>query len=208
MKSRQRLRSEETKQAILSAAGKLFAVRGYSNVTMREIANEAGCSHTTIYIYFTDKATLLLELSTPPLQELIDQFDIISKQHNHSSWSILKEMSMAFIRFGLENRSMYYLFFITKGMNIEGEQELEINKLRLNLFAQMQEQLKEILQLQPYDDRLMLYSRMYFYMLHGIISTYIQSEENYEALMNRLAFTFEEAIDALFLGLAMKKGEN
>ncbi len=62
------LRSEETKRMILKAAGKLFSEKGYDAVTMREIAKEAGCSHTTIYLYFKDKETLLHQLSMPTLQ--------------------------------------------------------------------------------------------------------------------------------------------
>ncbi|MGZ4164968.1 MAG: TetR/AcrR family transcriptional regulator, partial [Tumebacillaceae bacterium] len=52
MPSKKELKSEETKRAIVSAAGQLFADRGYEAVTMREIAKAAGCSHTTIYIYY------------------------------------------------------------------------------------------------------------------------------------------------------------
>lgn len=65
MSSKQEQRSEETKRSILAAAGLLFASRGYDSVTMREIAKEAGCSHTTIYIYFKDKEALLQQLSLP-----------------------------------------------------------------------------------------------------------------------------------------------
>jgi len=75
MSTKQEQRSEETKTSILSAAGTLFASRGYDAVTMREIAKAAGCSHTTIYIYFKDKEALLLQLSMPPLKTLMLQMD-------------------------------------------------------------------------------------------------------------------------------------
>jgi hypothetical protein len=81
MSRKQVLRAEETKKAILSEAGKLFAEQGFHAVTMREIAKKAGCSHTTIYIYFTDKETLLYQLSMPPLKELqhLDHVGAIKK---------------------------------------------------------------------------------------------------------------------------------
>jgi AcrR family transcriptional regulator len=68
--SKQMKRSEETKNSIITAAQKLFAEQGYDTVTMREIAKEAGCSHTTIYIYFKDKVALLNQLAMPSLLEL------------------------------------------------------------------------------------------------------------------------------------------
>ncbi|USK36536.1 TetR/AcrR family transcriptional regulator (plasmid) [Bacillus sp. F19] len=73
MVSNQERRSDKTKKMILIAAGKLFSKKGYDSVTMREIAKEAGCSHTTIYLYFKDKVTLLHQLSMPSLQELQQQ---------------------------------------------------------------------------------------------------------------------------------------
>ncbi|ADG07337.1 TetR/AcrR family transcriptional regulator [Kyrpidia tusciae] len=69
------IRSEETKRAIVAAAAKLFAKRGFDAVTMREIARDAGCSHTAIYLYFKDKETLLHELSVGPLHELERRMD-------------------------------------------------------------------------------------------------------------------------------------
>ena len=72
MGSKKELRSEETKRMILKAAGKLFSEKGYDAVTMREIAKEAGCSHTTIYLYFNDKETLLHQLSMPTLKLYIN----------------------------------------------------------------------------------------------------------------------------------------
>ena len=52
---RSALRSKETRDAILTAASKLFSKKGYHDVTMRQIAVEAACSHTAIYQYFASK---------------------------------------------------------------------------------------------------------------------------------------------------------
>ena len=80
MKSKQEQRSEETKKQILQSAGKLFAKKGYDAVTIREIAKDAGCSHTTIYLYFKDKEALLHQLSMPSLQKLHQQLQQISSR--------------------------------------------------------------------------------------------------------------------------------
>ncbi|MBO9599746.1 MAG: TetR/AcrR family transcriptional regulator, partial [Cohnella sp.] len=98
MASKQELRSEETKKSITEAAGRLFGSKGFEAVTMREIAKEAGCSHTTIYIYFKDKEALLQELSMPPLQSLFEQTDALIAQETNPD-ERLKAVSLALISF-------------------------------------------------------------------------------------------------------------
>lgn len=205
MSTRQKLRSEETKQAILSAARKMFSDRGFNAVTMRDIAKEAGCSHTTIYIYFKDKEELLHELSMPPLIELKQKFEYLANRSEISPESKLKEISMEFIRFCLLNKSMYSMFFISKGTSVdEIEPELPINKLRIDLFKQIGQGLQTCLLLQPNDDRLLKFNRIYFFLLHGIVSTYSHSEESLQEMLNRLNSTFEEAFEALLIGIKLK----
>ena len=49
--------------AILAAASKMFADRGYEAVTLREIAKEIGYTHAVIYQHFPDKWHILVELT-------------------------------------------------------------------------------------------------------------------------------------------------
>ncbi|UUZ91443.1 TetR/AcrR family transcriptional regulator [Paenibacillus sp. P25] len=205
MTTRQKLRSEETRNAILSAAGRLFAERGFHTVTMREIAKEAGRSHTTIYIYFKDKEEPLHELSTPPLQEMKRQFEDIASREGLSPEGQLKEMSQEFIRFCLRHKNMYTVIFVTKGTSVEEkEPALAINKLRFELFGLIQRQVQRCLGLQDDDRRLLTCGRIYFYTLHGIVSTYAQSEEPLTDLLSRLESTFEETVEVLLLGFKQK----
>ena len=47
---------------IVGAATKVFAEKGFSRATIREVAREAGVSEGTIYNYFEDKDALLLAI--------------------------------------------------------------------------------------------------------------------------------------------------
>jgi len=47
------------KENILSAAGKLFETKGIAATTMDEIAKEADCSKSTMYVYFKSKEDIL-----------------------------------------------------------------------------------------------------------------------------------------------------
>jgi AcrR family transcriptional regulator len=55
---RDRLGRDETSEAILDAAEELFADRGYTAVTVREIAAAAGVSHALVHRYLGSKEAL------------------------------------------------------------------------------------------------------------------------------------------------------
>ncbi len=56
-------------QALIMAARKLFATRGYEGSTTREIASEAGCAEGLIHRYFQGKAGLLVALIQSHIRE-------------------------------------------------------------------------------------------------------------------------------------------
>ncbi|MFZ5822919.1 MAG: TetR/AcrR family transcriptional regulator [Bacillota bacterium] len=202
MPGRQEIRSEETRRAILKAAGELFAQRGFDAVTMREIARAAGCSHTTIYIYFKDKEALLHQLSMEPLQMLQTTMEVVLEDPALSPDERLKRVCLVFIRFCLASRNMYAIFFMTKATRVDEEDPaLEINRLRNHLFGLLRRAVWEAVQLPPSDERVLAYARILFYNLHGIIGTYTQSEEPLEDVMGRLAPTFELAIEVMLVGM-------
>ncbi len=59
---RQRQKNER-RDAILSAARKVFAQRGYDGTTMADIAREAGVAAGTVYLYFASKTDLFAALN-------------------------------------------------------------------------------------------------------------------------------------------------
>jgi AcrR family transcriptional regulator len=60
-------------RALLAAASKLFASRGYEATTTREIAARAGCAEGLIHRYFKGKAGLLLAIMRCEVsQEVVD----------------------------------------------------------------------------------------------------------------------------------------
>ncbi|WP_257349713.1 TetR/AcrR family transcriptional regulator [Pseudalkalibacillus decolorationis] len=205
MVKKREIRAEETKKSILLAAGKLFSEQGYDIVSMREIAKEAKCSHTTIYIYFTNKEALLHQLSMPPLLELKEEMENTIHEKSLSPEKKLKSVSHEFIRFCLLNRTMYKVFFNAKASRVdETNPELDLNKLRIELFNLLSRVLQECLPIQSSDDRLLGYSRIYFFTIHGIVGTYHNSEESVQTIMKRLGSTFDDAIEVLLFGFKEK----
>ncbi len=201
MTTRQDIRSEETKRAILTAAGQLFAERGFHSVTMREIAKAAGCSHTTIYIYFKDKEALLHQLSMEPLHSLREQMETVLQNKELTAEDRLKTITRVFTHFCLQNRNMYTIFFMARASRVDEEQpELEIQKLRNQLFGLLRQAVQGCLHPTLADDLLLAHTRIYFFTLHGIVGTYTNSDEPLDELMERLGPTFDLAVDVLLAG--------
>ena len=207
MASRKEQRAEETKHLIISAAEKLFGEKGYEAVTIREIAKEAGCSHTTIYIYFQDKEALLHALSMPPLLQLKAVLDTLAADAFLSADEKLHRLNEKFIRFCLDHRNMYTIFFEVKSARVdEPDPDLEINRLRNQMFNIIVQLLKTNLNL-PEGDQLLSCSRIYFFMLRGIVGTYTHSEESVDSIMSRLSLTFDDAFEALLFGFGKQINE-
>jgi AcrR family transcriptional regulator len=75
-------RKEARPAEIVSAALKLFSERGFSATRLEDVAEAAGVSKATIYLYFDSKQdlfkALIREIATPRLdaiEELIESFD-------------------------------------------------------------------------------------------------------------------------------------
>ena len=140
----------------------------------------------------------------PSLQELYKKLQEISTVKTVSAEERLKDISREYVYFCLNNRNMYDIFFNAKSTRVDVEApELEINKLRLEIFALMKSVMQECLPIAN-DEQLLAISRIYYYQLNGILSTYSYQHEPLDVLMERLTPTFDLAIEILLLGFKEK----
>ncbi|HSU80666.1 MAG TPA: hypothetical protein VLK78_09625, partial [Candidatus Angelobacter sp.] len=117
----------------------------------------------------------------------------------------LKEISRAFIRFSLENKNMYTILIGANSTRVDLEEtELQINKVRLDLFRHMRDAIQACCSTDD-ADQLLGYARICFYTLNGVITTYLPSKESYSELIERLGSTFDTAIEILVTGFNKKE---
>lgn len=76
-------RSIEKKQLIIDTSKELFCKNGYHNTTTNEIAKEARLSIGTLYSYFADKETILLELLEQYNNHFYKVFTFIDTEDNY-----------------------------------------------------------------------------------------------------------------------------
>lgn len=78
-----RKKQEEKRIKILEAATKVFAREGFYNAKIKDVAQEAGVAHGTIYLYFESKDELLISLFKENLSDLIEYVQSeIQKEQN------------------------------------------------------------------------------------------------------------------------------
>ena len=106
MRRRRRSR-EDVAGRIVDAARRLFAERGYSATTTKEIARLADVSETLLFRYHGDKAALFDAVVIQPFQRLMDEF---VAQFPDPTGPGAREASRAF------TRQVYELFEANEGL--------------------------------------------------------------------------------------------
>ena len=93
-----RVKSEETRLAILEAAKSVFLERGYGSASMAEVSARVGGSKQTLYSYFASKEDLfvavMIEKGATQVQPL---FDILHENDNLAE--AIHDFVLAFLRF-------------------------------------------------------------------------------------------------------------
>jgi AcrR family transcriptional regulator len=106
--STRRLRQRrEARQVILDAAEEILVSGGYASFSMRKLAARCGYTAPTIYHYFGDKPGLLDALVEHRMSELVVQVRAV--RIGPDPVENMRELFLAFARWGLENPTHYQL---------------------------------------------------------------------------------------------------
>src|SRR5262249_35853439 len=97
---------EKTKQAILAAALKLFAEKGFYNTSTRAISRKAGIAEGTLFNYFETKEDLALYFFEWEMDEGIEWFENDPRMKR----AALPEKLFAIIHHSLERLEPYQEF--------------------------------------------------------------------------------------------------
>ncbi|NEP12109.1 MAG: TetR/AcrR family transcriptional regulator [Symploca sp. SIO2C1] len=99
-----------TKQRILQAAQRLFALRGYDGTTTRDLASAAGVAEGTIFRHFDNKKAILIEVATQGWVEILT--DLLTELSEMGSYkAVAQVMRRRMIRMR-ENSDMMRVCFM------------------------------------------------------------------------------------------------
>lgn len=103
----------ERRKAIVMSAFKLFCEKGIESVSMVEIAKESGVGETTIYRYFENKTTLVLEAFVKLWDMIMRQIEDFAEGYdNYNSLTGYEQISVWIDTFRLlyQNNADFILF--------------------------------------------------------------------------------------------------
>lgn len=101
----------DLKSALRSAAAALIAERGVDAVSLREIAQAAGVSHTAAYRHYADKQALLADLAEMGFRELgANMRDIVASTAG-GPIAQLQASGRAYVQFGVRQPHLLQLMF-------------------------------------------------------------------------------------------------
>lgn len=172
VKERKKRQKTEMREAILSAALKLFSDEGLENMTMRKIAERIEYSVGTLYLYFKDKDEIFFELHTRGFSEFYKRQ--LSVQDIKDPVERLTEHGIAYIQFAIDNPEYYDLMFISRAPAkiIKKNKDWECGVRTYDLLKQNIMQAKESGKFKNVDLEVAAFSLWAF--VHGIASLYIR----------------------------------
>jgi AcrR family transcriptional regulator len=121
-------RGFERHDEILAAAARLFVELGIESVSTRRIAQAAGISQTSLYVYFPTKAAILEALCHRCFSKLVELFRQ-EAEGGGGPLEQLRRLMRTYVRFGVEHADEYRLAFMVKQKQLAGDHPADLAAL-------------------------------------------------------------------------------
>lgn len=163
--------AENAKARITSSAFRLFREEGYPAVSMRRVAQEAGCTVMTVYRYYPRKIDILRDLWSEVFQNL---FESIVKESSSICQPVqrLETVANMYVNYWLDRREHYFLVFMSSGVSQSDVSVFVENDAMLKRFSIFRESLAAALP-DVSEAELTLRSDILLCTLHGIAHSLI-----------------------------------
>lgn len=106
---------EVRRRQILDAVGRLAVTRGLDQVSIAQVANEAGVAKGSIYLHFTSRQELLAALQADLWHGMLDAPRAIVADGTLSWTARLDRVVDHLVRFSTEHQALYHAVFHTTG---------------------------------------------------------------------------------------------
>ncbi len=189
------------RQAIIEAARKIFAVKGYEDTTIAEIAEDAGIAVGTVYLYFGNKRDIYTSVSLDWAASLAAVFEdptIASLPIEQ----VPRAMIEATFRICHQDSDMMSLFQV----DIQSEEEIQKHKAADELITGILDDFfRQAIaqgQLAPFDTE--AYTKVIFGMVHSVLFECfcVEGGEREELYRERTI----EIVERLFFGPSLREG--
>ncbi len=119
----------EISEKIIDIAMDLFSDQGYENVSMRKIAERAGCAPPTLYHYFANKRALLQHIWTRVFDH---SGDYLHERYNRSAdpRQNVHDILGIYIGYWLDHQDNYRVIFQIEDLTAKPNQDYDIDESR------------------------------------------------------------------------------
>ncbi len=138
IQKRKEREKEARRRTILTTAEMLFSQKGFHHVKMDEIAEKAGFSKGTLYLYFENKEMLFISIIIEKSKQLTEQLKRVIECHQEFE-ICLRNFIESTLRFFIQNRPYFKLLHSEKmSMTLEEHYKLhDYAKQSMDCFYQL-----------------------------------------------------------------------
>jgi AcrR family transcriptional regulator len=161
------------RQRLCDLALKAFAEQGVEGMSLRGLAAAAGCSRTTPYRYFKDKADILAAVRQAQFQRMADENEAVALQEDDPDQRLVA-LARCYVRFAMANPDAYRVMFSVNQQDEQRYPELvkQIKRANQSMKDTVNESLaKGTLQGDPANIVHILWAG-----LHGIVSLHLSDK--------------------------------
>ena len=109
---------EQFRRQLCDLALRAFSERGVDGISLRGLAAAAGCSRTTPYRYFKNKADILAAVRQSEFQRMADATELVAKRESNPDKRLLA-LAQFYVQFALDRPDAYRVMY---GVNQQDEQ--------------------------------------------------------------------------------------
>mgnify|MGYP004703730697 CR=1 FL=1 len=153
-------------EIIIEAAQRVFAVKPFNKVSIRDIAGEAGISHASIYRYFPDQQALFVEAFLHGAKAI--SISLAGLVENAKSPNIIK-IGDAYVTYLMDNDQYFRMMthFMLDG-SLSEEKIEKLNAAERRIFDQFDKLFRKMNKPEP----VRLLSHAFFAALNGVLITF------------------------------------
>jgi AcrR family transcriptional regulator len=189
------------RQAIIEAARKIFAMKGYEDTTIAEIAEDAGIAVGTVYLYFGNKRDIYTSVSLNWATLLASAFEDPTIAQLPFE-QVPRAMIEATFRICRQDSDMMSLFQVDIQSEVEIQKQKAADELITGILDNFFRQAVARGQLAPFDTE--MYTKIIFGMVHSVLFQCfcVEGGEREEHFRERTI----EIIERLFFGPSLREG--
>ncbi|HLZ19569.1 MAG TPA: TetR/AcrR family transcriptional regulator [Smithellaceae bacterium] len=151
---------------IIEAAERVFAVKPFTEVSIRDIAREAGISHASIYRYFPDQQSLFIEAF---LQGAGEISVTLEKLIDNANMPDILKITDAYVAYLMDNDQYFRMMthFMLDG-SLSAEKIEKLNAAERRVFDQFDKMFQKMKKPEPVREL----SHAFFAALNGVLITF------------------------------------